>query len=119
MEFSIIDVFMQILQPQTLFLLVSAVFVGIIIGAIPGLTPTMGVALFVPLTFKLTAAQGLIFLGGIYTGAVYGGSIAAILLNVPGAPASVATMFDGHPMAKKGDAERALHLSVLDRKSVV
>lgn len=113
MEFSLASVFLQIFQPETLLLLVSAVFIGIVIGAVPGLTPTMGVALFVPLTFKMAAAPGLIFLGGIYTGSVYGGSIAAILLNVPGAPASIATMFDGNPMARKGDGERALYLSVL------
>ncbi len=113
MEIDLISIFVNLIQPSTILYLVVGVGFGIIIGAIPGLTPTMGVALLVPMTFKMDPATGLIFLGGIYTGSVYGGSVAAILLNVPGAPASIATMFDGSPMAKKGDAERALYLSVL------
>lgn len=113
MEIDLISIFINLIQPSTVLYLVAGVGFGIIIGAIPGLTPTMGVALLVPMTFKMDPATGLIFLGGIYTGSVYGGSIAAILLNVPGAPASIATMFDGNPMAKQGDGERALYLSVL------
>jgi putative tricarboxylic transport membrane protein len=112
-EIDLISIFINLIQPSTVLYLVAGVGFGIIIGAIPGLTPTMGVALLVPMTFKMDPATGLIFLGGIYTGSVYGGSIAAILLNVPGAPASIATMFDGNPMAKQGDGERALYLSVL------
>ncbi|MGI6679272.1 MAG: tripartite tricarboxylate transporter permease [Dehalobacterium sp.] len=113
MEIDLISIFINLIQPSTVLYLVAGVGFGIIIGAIPGLTPTMGVALLVPMTFKMDPATGLIFLGGIYTGSVYGGSVAAILLNVPGAPASIATMFDGNPMAKQGDGERALYLSVL------
>lgn len=113
MDFNLSSVFLQIIQPETLIILIAGVALGIIIGAIPGLTPTMGVALFVPFTFKMSPAIGLIFLGAIYSGSVYGGSISAILLNVPGAPASIATLFDGNPMARKGEGEKALYISVL------
>ncbi len=86
---------------------------GILVGALPGLTPTMGVALLVPFTFHLPPQEGLIMLGSVYVGSVYGGAITAILINIPGAPASIATLFDGHPMARKGEADRAIHLATL------
>jgi putative tricarboxylic transport membrane protein len=96
-----------------IIILVLGLFLGILIGALPGLTPTMGVALMIPFTFSLGAADGLILLGGIYCGSVFGGSIPAILFNVPGAPASVATTFDGYPMAQQGKAGKALELAVI------
>ena len=86
---------------------------GITIGALPGLSATMGVALLIPLTFKLDALVGLAMLGGIYCGATYGGSISAILVGIPGTPAAIATTLDGYPMTKKGEGKKALAFSVI------
>ena len=82
---------------------------GLFFGAMPGLSPTMAVALLVPFTFYLPADTSLILLGAVYTSAVAGGSISAILLSIPGAPSSIATLFDGYPMAKQGRAQEALY----------
>lgn len=81
---------------------------GICIGALPGLTATMGVALLLPLTFGMETTQGILMLLGIYCGAIYGGSITAVLLHTPGTPASAATAIDGYEMAKQGQGGRAL-----------
>lgn len=86
---------------------------GLILGATPGLSPTMAVALLIPFTFKLEPQQGLILLGAAYTSTVAGGAVSAILLKIPGAPANIATTLDGHTMAKNGDGARALQLSFL------
>jgi putative tricarboxylic transport membrane protein len=84
---------------------------GVIIGALPGLTVNMGIALLMPLTFSFQGMTGILMLLGVYCGAIYGGSISAILINTPGTPASAATILDGYPMAMKGEAGRALGLS--------
>ena len=93
-------------------LLLGTVF-GLILGATPGLSPTMAVALAIPFTFKMEPAHGLILLGALYTSTVAGGAVSAILLKIPGAPANIATTLDGHTMARKGDGKRALQLSFL------
>lgn len=85
---------------------------GIAIGVLPGFTAAMGVALLVPITFAMSAETGLVMLAGIYNGAIYGGSISATLLRVPGTPASIATLYDGYPMAQKGRADEALELGL-------
>ena len=100
-------------NPQTLIFMAIATFGGIVIGALPGLTATMGVALMVPFTYSMPMEIGLPILMAIYSSAVYGGSISAILLNTPGTPAAAATVFDGYPLAKSGQAGRALSMSVL------
>ena len=82
-------------------LLLGTIF-GLILGATPGLSPTMAVALAIPFTFKLEPAQGLILLGALYTSTVAGGAVSAILLKIPGAPANIATTLDGYTMAQKG-----------------
>jgi putative tricarboxylic transport membrane protein len=87
--------------------------VGIVIGALPGLTATMGVALLVPATFLMSPVTGLIMLSGIYCGAIYGGSISAILINVPGTAAAIATAIDGNKMTKKGEPKKALSTAIL------
>lgn len=84
---------------------------GIFFGAMPGLSPTMAVALLVPFTFYMQPATGLILLGSVYTSAVAGGAITAVLINIPGAPSSIATMLDGNPMAKQGKAQEALYIA--------
>ncbi|MGB4301136.1 MAG: tripartite tricarboxylate transporter permease, partial [Acetomicrobium sp.] len=96
-----------------LFLIGIGTFCGIIIGAMPGLSTTMGIALFVPFTFSLSPIAGLAMLGGLYNGSVYGGSISAILLRTPGTAASCATVFDGYPMTQKGQGAKALGIALV------
>src|SRR3546814_7606749 len=77
------------------------------------LTATMAVAVLVPLTFAMEPASALILMGAIYTGAIYGGAYAAVLLNTPGTPSAIATTFDGYPMAKRGDGDLAITAACL------
>ena len=86
---------------------------GIAIGSLPGLTATMGVAVLLPLTFGMESTKALVLLVGIYIGAIYGGSISAILLKTPGTPAAAATVLDGHGLAQKGEAAKALSISAI------
>lgn len=101
------------LTPLNLLLAVAGVVSGTIIGALPGLTATMAVAVLVPLTFGMDPGSALIALGAIYTGAIYGGSYSAVLLNTPGTPSAIATTFDGYPMAKRGDGDLAITIACL------
>lgn len=101
------------LSPLNIILAVAGVAAGTVIGAIPGLTATMAVAVLVPLTFGMEPQSALILMGAIYTGAIYGGAYSAILLNTPGTPSAIATTFDGYPMAKRGDGSLAVTLSCL------
>jgi putative tricarboxylic transport membrane protein len=103
----------NILDFRVLIILILGVAVGISIGALPGLTATMGVALILPMTFGMDPVVGILLLVGVYFGAIYGGSIAAILLNTPGTPSSAATALDGYPLAKKGQALKALTVSTV------
>jgi len=104
-----ITYFPQALTPINLLVLVLGVIGGLFLGATPGLSPTMAVALLVPFTFHMEPATGLVLLGAVYTATVAGGAISAILINIPGAPANIATLLDGHPMAKQGQAQKALY----------
>ncbi|MDN2483619.1 tripartite tricarboxylate transporter permease [Vibrio agarivorans] len=101
------------MSPGVLPVLVFGVLGGIILGALPGLTATMGVAILLPFTFGMEPTSALVMLIGVYIGGIYGGSIAAILLKTPGTPASAATVLDGHTMATKGQAARALSISAV------
>lgn len=101
------------LTPSNLLFEIVGVIIGIIFGAIPGLTATLAIALFVPVTFLMPADAGMIMLGGIYVGGIFGGSISAILVDVPGTPASIVTGWEGHAMAKAGNAPFALSLAAL------
>lgn len=85
---------------------------GILLGAMPGLTATMGVALLVPFTFGMELIPSIGMLLGIYCGGMYGGSISAILIRTPGTPAAAATVMDGYPMGQKGEAGRALSIAL-------
>ena len=105
--------FGDVFQPVSLALLLIGTIGGLILGATPGLSPTMAVALLIPFTFRLEPAQGLILLGAAYTSTVAGGAVSAILLKIPGAPANIATTLDGHTMAKQGRGAEALQLSFL------
>ena len=85
---------------------------GIIMGALPGLTATMGVAVLMPLTYGMDPTAGILLLLGVYCGGTYGGSITAILIRTPGTPASAATVLDGHPLAQMGQSGRALDMAI-------
>lgn len=100
--------FAGLMNPFTLGIMIVGVIVGIIFGSVPGLTAVMAIALFLPVTYGLGAVNGMAMLMSLYIGAVSGGLISAILLHIPGTPASIATCFDGHPMAEKGEAYKAL-----------
>ena len=98
-------------DPLSLGLILLSSLVGVIIGALPGLTATMGVALMTTLTIKMPSDQALLVLICTYVGAIYGGSRSAILLNIPGTPASAAACLDGHALAKQGLAGRAMGIA--------
>ena len=102
-----------ITSPSCLLLICAGVFIGIIFGSIPGLSAVMAVVLFLPLSFGMTTLNGISLLLGLYIGGISGGLISAILLKIPGTPASVATVFDGGPMADKGEAGKALGVGIL------
>ncbi|MCP1314437.1 tripartite tricarboxylate transporter permease [Halomonas sp. 707D7] len=98
----------------TFLLLVGfGTLVGIIFGAIPGMTATMAVAVCLPLTYALGLNHGLALLLGLYVGGISGGMVPAVLLNIPGTPSSITTTFDGYPMAQKGEGEKALRICVI------
>ena len=105
--------FLAAISPMNLSVEIFGVVIGIIFGAIPGLTATLAIALFVPVTFLMNADTGMIMLGGIYVGGIFGGSISAILVNVPGTPASIVTGWEGYAMAREGKAPLALSLAAL------
>ena len=105
--------FGDVFSPISFALLLLGTVGGLVLGATPGLSPTMAVALLIPFTFHLQPVQGLILLGAAYTSTVAGGAVSAILLKIPGAPANIATTLDGHAMAKQGKGARALQLSFL------
>jgi len=103
----------HVLTPMTFPYLLGGVFLGIIVGAIPGLTGSMLIALSLPATFFLTPEQAMVLLVSEYVGSISGGLISATLLRMPGTPASVMTTLDGYPMAKNGQPGRALGLGTL------
>ena len=101
----------SLLTLMTLFNVAWATILGIIVGSLPGLTATMGVALLTTLTYKLPQEQAILILLCMYVGAIYGGSRSAILLNIPGTPANAATSLDGYPLARQGRAGYAMAIA--------
>ncbi len=99
------------LDPINLMYVFIGVFAGTLIGMLPGLGPMSALALMIPITFNLNPATGLILMAGVYYGAIFGGSTSSILLNAPGVAGTVATSFDGYPMAQKGMAGKALAIA--------
>lgn len=95
-----------------LMAIAGGMLMGVVVGAIPGLTGTMAVALALPFTFYMDPITGIILLVGIYKGAIYGGSISAILIKTPGTPAAACTVLDGYPLAQKGQARKALDMAL-------
>jgi putative tricarboxylic transport membrane protein len=93
---------------QNFMFMMIGILLGVLIGVLPGLGGANGVAILLPLTFSMSPTSAIIMLSCIYWGALFGGAITAVLFNIPGEPWSVATTFDGHPMAQKGQAAQAL-----------
>ncbi|HET9902444.1 MAG TPA: tripartite tricarboxylate transporter permease [Xanthobacteraceae bacterium] len=100
--------FAVVLDPFNIVLMAVGILLGVIIGVLPGLGGANGVAILLPLTFSMSPTSAIIMLSCIYWGALFGGAITSVLFNIPGEPWSVATTFDGHPMAQKGQAGEAL-----------
>jgi putative tricarboxylic transport membrane protein len=98
----------QLITPMNILLLSLSTICGILIGALPGLSATMGIALLAGLTYTMNQDMALIVLIGIYVGGIYGGSISAVLIGIPGTGSAAATLLDGHPLAKKGFGREAL-----------
>ena len=105
--------FATIMQPECLLLILAGTAIGILFGAVPGLSSVMAVALFLPVTYGMDAGTGIAVLTALYIGATSGGLISAVLLKIPGTPASVATCWDGHPMVEKGEGAKALGVGVV------
>lgn len=99
-------------NPELWLLIIGGCFFGIVFGAIPGLTGALAVTLLLPFTYAMSDVNGITLLVAVYVGSISGGLISAILLNIPGTPASIATTFDGSPMAKAGKAGDALPIGI-------
>src|SRR5690349_14093197 len=95
-------------DPYMLGIILAGTLLGIVVGALPGISGSTTTALLLPLTVMMSPAAALAFLGSIYCAANFGGSITAILINTPGDPSASATAFDGYPMAARGEAGKAL-----------
>ena len=106
-----VEAFFAIMTPSNVVAMVVGTIAGIIIGALPGINVTVGIAILIPLTFGMEPLFALGLIAGIFNGASYSNAIPAILINVPGTPAAVATTFDGYPMALQGKAARALRIA--------
>lgn len=104
--------FSLMFHPYMLLLMFIGAIIGIIFGALPGLTGTMGIAICLPLTYAMSGLEGMALLIGVYIGSCSGGLISAILLKIPGTLSSIATTFDGAPMAQNGQASRALGIGI-------
>lgn len=103
----------EFITPMYVFLIFAGTLVGIIFGAIPGMTATMAVAVCLPLTYSLGLDNGLALLLGLYVGGISGGLVPAILLGIPGTPSSITTCFDGYPMAQRGEGEKGLRIGIV------
>jgi len=102
-----------VFSPMSMIFIIIGVAVGIVFGAVPGLTAVMAVALFLPVTYGMEPGVAISILIALYIGATSGGLISAILLKIPGTPSSVATCFDGHPMLEKGEGTKALGVGIV------
>jgi len=109
---NVIDGFTLFIQYENFIVILIGVVIGTFIGAIPGMTVPMGVALTLPFTFNMEPVPGVLLMLGVYKGGLYGGSITAILIKAPGTPAASCTVIDGFPMVQKGEARRALEIAL-------
>lgn len=103
----------SLLNPTVILTMLGGTVIGIVIGALPGLSATMAVSILLPITYGMEPAAGIMMLLGVYCGGNYGGSIAATLVNIPGTPSAVMTTLDAYPMAKKGKAGLAIGLATM------
>lgn len=109
---NLVQGFLFILNPGSLAAALVGLVAGVVVGALPGLTATMAVAVLSPFTFSMRPEIGIPFLLGVFKAAIYGGSIPAVTINTPGTAAAAATTLDGHALARKGQAHRALEVSL-------
>ncbi|MCZ6452897.1 MAG: tripartite tricarboxylate transporter permease [Alphaproteobacteria bacterium] len=109
---ALIKGFTLIASPMNVGLIFIAVVIGVLVGALPGLSSSMAVALLLPLTIGMEPIPAICMMAALYCAGTFGGSITAILINAPGAPPAVATAFDGYPLAQRGEAGRALGIAV-------
>ena len=104
--------FSMIFELKYFLLMFGGVTFGLILGALPGLTGSMGIALMLPFTYNMEALASLVFLLSIYSGGLFGGAVTAILINTPGSPANIATVLDGYPMTLKGQSEEGMGIAL-------
>lgn len=107
-----IDAFIQVLSPWLLLVALGGVSLGIIWGALPGLSTTMAMALLISLSTGREQSSALVFMLGVYTGSVFGGAISAVFVNIPGTPDAVPTMIEGHALANRGERGQALGMAI-------
>lgn len=107
------EAFDILLSFEILLYIIAGLLVGIVLGAIPGLSGTLGIALMLPVTYHMEPISAIMFLSAIFTGGVYGGGVTAIMLNVPGAPGAVATTLDGYPLTRQGRQNEALGMGLI------
>ena len=105
--------FQVAITPMHITIMVVGVLLGLVVGVLPGLGAPNGVSLLIPLTFTMDPVSAIILLASMYWGALFGGSTTSILFNIPGEPSSVATTFDGYPMAQNGQSTRGLTLAFM------
>ncbi len=102
-----------VLVPTNLLLVATGCIAGTFIGMLPGLGPISAIALMIPITYGFDPASGMILMAGVYYGAIFGGSTSSILVNAPGVAGTVATSFDGYPLAQQGKAGKALAIAAI------
>ncbi|SDX29124.1 tripartite tricarboxylate transporter permease [Roseicitreum antarcticum] len=107
-----IDAFAQILTPWLLLMALTGVSLGIVWGALPGLSTTMAMALLIGLSTGMSQDSAIVFMLGVYTGSVFGGAISAVLINIPGTPDAVPTMIEGNALARRGEGGQALGMAI-------
>jgi len=112
-EFILQAIFEVALDPWAIALCIIGVIIGTILGALPGISSTMALAVLMPFTFGMSIENAMVFLLAVFASSVYGGSISAILINIPGTPGSIVTQLDGYPMARKGRAGEALTYALI------
>ena len=107
------EVIRDLLSVDTLLISLAGTAIGVVLGAIPGMNGGIGIAVMLPFTYAMSPAVGLLFLGGMYLGSSYGGSISAILINCPGTSEAACTALEGYPMTRRGEGKRALYFSII------
>lgn len=112
-EYILDAIFQVALDPWAITLCIAGVVIGTILGALPGISSTMALAVLLPFSFGMTIEHAMVFLLAVFASSVYGGSISAILINIPGTPGSIVTQLDGYPMARKGRAGEALTYALI------